>query len=33
MDENLIIITIDDFYGKMDMRDLVKSYLQEYSID
>ncbi|HZK33198.1 MAG TPA: radical SAM protein [Tissierellaceae bacterium] len=29
MDENLIYLTIDDFYGKMDMKALIKSYLQK----
>lgn len=33
MDENLIFITIDDFYGKIDMKALIKGYLQEYLMD
>lgn len=29
LDKNLIYLTIDDFYGKIDMKTLIKSYLQE----
>ncbi len=30
MDQHLIFITIDDFYDKIDMEDLIESYLKEY---